>query len=100
MSLDPSTKLARVREAMASGDWELAIRLASKLRSLGKHQQAIDRAKDYLNNPSMYQQLGYDWEEVMAAGVAALKDKFSKSWDAVKDTKPDGTEQDGPEETR
>lgn len=87
MSLDPTTKLAKVREAMAVGDWEQAIKLASNLRSLGKYQQAIDRAMDFLNNPNFYRQLGFDREEVMAAGIAALKQKFSKSWEAVRPRK-------------
>lgn len=84
MSLDPTTKLAKVREAMAVGDWEEAIRLACKLRSLGKYQKAIFRAKDFIGNPSLYQQMGFNREEVMAAAIAALKEKFSKSWEAVK----------------
>ncbi len=89
MALDPKTKLAGVRQAMAAGDWEQAIKLASKLRSLGKHQKEIDRAKDLLNHPTMYEQLGYDREEVIAAAVAALKDKFSKSWEAAREGKVD-----------
>ena len=88
MTLDPTTKLAKVRDAMAADQWEDAIRLASKLRSLGKYQTAIDRAKDYLNNPEFYRQLGFKREDVMAAWVAALKEKFSKSWAAVKNKKP------------
>lgn len=88
MGLDPSTKLAKVREAMAADDWELAIKLASKLGSLGKYQAPIDRAKDFLNNPRMYRQLGFDQAEVMAAGKAALKKKFSNSWKAVKKARP------------
>ena len=83
MSLDPTTKLAKVREAMADDDWELAIRLAAKLRSLGKYQKAIDRASDFLNHPTVYEQMGYDREKTIEEAVAALKEKFSRSWEAV-----------------
>ncbi len=85
MPFDPNTKLAKVREAMINKDWELAIRLAAKLRSLGKHGKAIRRAKDALNNPVLYTELGYDVIAVKSDGIAALKDRFSRSWEAVKD---------------
>ena len=94
MALVPTTKLAKVREAMASGEWELAIKLASKLRSLGKYQAEIDRAKDFLNNPDLYQQMGYDRESVVNSAVASLKKKFSRSWEEIqkKQTRIDGKE--------
>ena len=88
MALDPTTKLAGVREAMASGDWERAIALASKLRSLGKYQRQIDRAQDFINNPRMYEQMGYDRQRVIDEAVAAIKEKFSKSWQAVQGASP------------
>ena len=83
MALDPSTKLARVREAMSDGDWPLAIKLAAKFQSLGDQEEAIRRAKDALNNPEMYTQLGHDLEAVLQAGIAALKTRFSRSWEAA-----------------
>jgi hypothetical protein len=89
MAFDPNTKTAAVRDAMAKGDWDLAIRLAAKLRTLGEHAAAIRRAKDAINNPGMYGQLGYDLDAVRSEGIAAIKDRFSRSWDAVKDKDPD-----------
>ncbi|ESX62653.1 hypothetical protein X760_05885 [Mesorhizobium sp. LSHC422A00] len=83
MSLDPDTKLAQVRKAMADDDWERAIRLTAKLRSLGKYQKAIDRANDFLNHPALYEQMGYDRDKTIEGAVAALKEKFSQSWEAV-----------------
>jgi hypothetical protein len=100
MALDPTTKLARVRQAMAAEDWELAIALASKLRSLGKHQMEIDRAKDFLNHPAMYEQLGYKRTEVIEAAIAALKNKFSKSWAAVQEGKIEASAQKQPRRRR
>lgn len=83
MALDPTTKLAGVREAMAAGDWERAIILVAKLRSLGKYQKQVDRAQDFINNPRLYEQMGYDRRQVIDDAIAAIKEKFSKSWDAV-----------------
>jgi len=83
MALDPDTKLAQVRNAMAEDDWERAIVLAAKLRSLGKYQKPIDRAADFLNHPALYEQMGYDRGKTIEEAVAALKEKFSRSWEAV-----------------
>ena len=68
---------------MAAGDWELAIRLTARLRSLGKFQKEIDRANEFLNNPTFFEQMGYERAKVMAAAIAALKQKYSKSWEAA-----------------
>ncbi|OED00952.1 hypothetical protein A9Z06_13525 [Rhizobium sp. YK2] len=68
---------------MAQGDWERAIILAAKLRSLGKYQKPIDRAADFLNHPALYEQMGYDRGKTIEEAVAALKEKFSRSWEAV-----------------
>jgi hypothetical protein len=84
MALDSNSKLAQVREAMSRADWQLAIRLASKFPTLGKHKEAIRRANDFLNNPGLYTELGYDLTAVMQAGIDALKDRFSRSWEAIK----------------
>ena len=73
MALDSNTKLAAVREAMARDDWERAIKLAAKLRSLGKYQKEIDRANDYLNHPKIYAQMGYERAEIVEAAIAALR---------------------------
>jgi hypothetical protein len=83
MALDPTTKLAGVREAMAAGDWERAIILAAKLRSLGRYQKPIDRAQDFINNPRIYEQMGYERRQVIDEAISALKQKFSKSWESV-----------------
>ena len=90
MALDPTTKLATIRIAMAEGDWERAIVLAAKLRSLGKrYQKQIDRANDYLNNPRFYDQMGYNRDVIFDEAIAALKEKFSKSWESVQSPPPE-----------
>ena len=68
---------------MSRADWSHAIRLASKFPNLGKHKEAIRRANESLNNPDLYAEMGYDLTAVKQAGIEALKDRFSRSWEAV-----------------
>ena len=81
------TKLARVRKAMRDGDWDTALRLAARFQRLGEHAQAIRRAADAIAHPSIYQQIGLDLEQLKNDGIAALKERFSKSWEEAQDPK-------------
>jgi hypothetical protein len=83
------TKLAQIRGAMAANDWDLALRLAARFQRLGDQAVAIRRAADILLRPNFYRQLGYDPEQVRAEGIAALKERFSKSWKQAKMPKAD-----------
>jgi hypothetical protein len=83
-SFSSDTKLARVRDAMAAGDWDTALRLAGRFHDLGEFAQPIQTARDAINHPAFYQQLGRDVEELRARGIEALKAKYSKSWEASK----------------
>jgi hypothetical protein len=80
------TKLAKVRSAMRDGDWDTAFRLAARFQRLGVHAEAIRRAADAAGKPAFYRQIGYDLDEVRAAGIAALKERFSKSWEDASDS--------------
>ena len=84
MPLDPKSKLAKVRKAMANGDWDLAIRTAAKFPSLGKHEKAIVRGRDALNNPELYTQMKFNLESLRNEAIAALKERYSHSWEAAK----------------
>lgn len=75
------TKLAEIRAAMAADDWETALQIAARFQRLGPQKIAIKRAADILIRPDFYRQLGYDVDAVRADGIAALKKRFSKSWD-------------------
>jgi hypothetical protein len=86
------TKLASIRTAMAAGDWEEALRLAAKFQRLGEHGVAIRTARDALNNRRFYEQLGKNVDELFEAGVAALKARYDKSWEKVRQ-KGEGGEQ-------
>jgi hypothetical protein len=83
------TKLARIRGAMAADDWDTALRLAARFQRLGGQAVAIRRAADVVLRPNFYRQLGYDPEQVHADGIAALKERFSKSWKRAKAPKAD-----------
>ena len=75
------TKLAEIRAAMAANDWDKALQIAARFQRLGPQKVAIQRAADILLRPDFYRQLGYDVDAVRAEGIAALKERFSKSWD-------------------
>ena len=83
------TILAKIRQVMRDGDWDEALRLAAGFQRLGKQAEAIRRAANARTNKQFYEQLGYDVEQVKAEGVAALKERFSNSWDEVERSKPD-----------
>jgi hypothetical protein len=78
------TKLADLRLAMQDGDWNRALRLAARFQRLGEQSQPIRRAADAIANPKFYLQLGYDLSEIRAKGIAALKERYNKSWDSVR----------------
>jgi hypothetical protein len=86
MPLAPDSKLAKIRDAMAGGDWDGAIRMAARFPALGEQAIDIRRANDALNNPGLYRQLGHDLEEIRQKGIFALKTRFSKSWQSVKNS--------------
>ncbi|HTL66651.1 MAG TPA: hypothetical protein VL200_03225 [Lacunisphaera sp.] len=82
-AVDPNSKLAKVRDAMATGDWDLAIRLAARFRSLGEYGEAIKRGKEAMDNPELYQQLGRNLTQIKDEAIEALKKKYNLSWDAA-----------------
>lgn len=75
------TKLARIRSAMRAGDWDGALKLASRFQRLGPQAKVIRRAANAINNQAFYEQLGHDVGKLRAEGIAALRERFSKSWE-------------------
>lgn len=73
----PNTKLSAVREHMAAGNWQQAIRLAARFPRLDQHRNAILDAHMAFTNPRFLVQIGKDLDQVKAAGKAALIDRFS-----------------------
>jgi hypothetical protein len=79
------TKLATIRQAMREENWDEALRLAARFQRLGEQGELIRRAANILTNPTVYQELGYDLARVRAEGIAALKERYSKSWEEAKE---------------
>ena len=79
------TKLAQIRQAMSDGDWETALKLASRFQRLGEHVEVITRAANALDNPAFYEEIGYDLGQIREQGIEALKSRYSKSWEGVQD---------------
>lgn len=70
------TKISKLKAAAASGDWTHALRIAARFPDLGDHAAAIVRAHEAGHNPRFYRSLGKDPEALIAAGIAALKERY------------------------
>lgn len=70
------TKLSGVKEAAASGDWRKAVLLAAKFQDLGEQRNAILSAREAINRPDFQRQMRRDPDILLAAGVAALKQRY------------------------
>ena len=72
--VDP--KLAKIRAAIAAGDWDNAVKLAARVTLFGKHAEAIQRGKDALGNPEFYRQLGKDPGKLRLEAIVALRERI------------------------
>jgi len=70
------TKLAQLKAAWAAGDQIGALRIASRFGDLGAHADPIRRAWDAHKNAAFYRQIKKDPEALIAAGFAALADRY------------------------
>lgn len=77
MTTAPQSKASLVRDHMASGRWDEAIRLAASFARLDKHREAILDARTAYTNPRWLTQLGIDPEAAKLAGHAALRERFA-----------------------
>jgi aspartate/methionine/tyrosine aminotransferase len=71
------TKLSKVAAAYRAGDHREAIRLAAKFPQLGAHKEPITRAWAAIQSPDFYESIGQDPAALVAAGVAALAERYS-----------------------
>lgn len=62
---------------MQEEKWHDALRFAAKFPRLGEHRDAILRAKDALNNPDFYKQIGKNPDLLISLGKSALIEKYS-----------------------
>jgi hypothetical protein len=72
----PPTKLSLLKRAARAGNWVKALAIAAKFPELGAHKAAIQRARQCAWNPGMYKQMGWDTDQAIAAGIAALKERY------------------------
>ena len=70
------TRTSQLITMMSDGKWIDAIKFAAKFPTLGKQADDIIRAKEAINNPDFYRQLKKDPDELIALGIAALKNRF------------------------
>jgi len=70
------TKLSILKEFMAGDDWISALRLANSFGDLGSHKQAITRAWNAHLRPEFYREIGQNPDELFAAGIRALKERY------------------------
>ncbi len=71
------TKLSQVKEAYLQGNYKKALQIASKFHDLGTQRSAILDAHLALTNPRWMLGLGKDIEQSIAAGVEALRIRYS-----------------------
>ena len=71
------TKLGKLKSFAADENWTAALRIASRFNRLGNQRDAIKRAWDALQNPRFYRQIGIDPDAAVAAGIKALRERYS-----------------------
>ena len=71
-------KIDQLSALMRSGDWNAAIKFAAKFPRLDKHREPILSASSALLSPDFYRSMGRDVDAIVAAGVAALKDRYPR----------------------
>ena len=71
-----STKLAGLKERLASGDVAGALRIAARFPDLGAERAAILDAHGAITNPRFCRQLGKDPDQLIEAGRLALLRRY------------------------
>lgn len=74
--MEPQKKIDQLRALIAAGDLDAAIRFAAKFPRLGEHKRAIMTAASAMLNPGFYAQMGKDPEQIIAAGRAAILERY------------------------
>lgn len=72
------TALDKLKQLMAAEDWHNALKLAAGWPELGEHKLAIQQAWAAKSNPGFYKQMRKDPAAMVAAGVAALKERYNE----------------------
>lgn len=64
-------------KTLRSGDEIGALRIASRYPSLGKQRDAIQRGWEAHRRPELYRQMGKDRAALVAAGIAAVRERYA-----------------------
>jgi hypothetical protein len=73
----PSTKLSRVRDALARGDERTALRIAAAFPELGDAREPIQRGWMAVSRPEFVRELGRVPAADVAAGVDAIRTRYA-----------------------
>lgn len=70
------SKLRKIQALVAAQDWRAALSSAAKFPRLGAQEQAIKRGHEAMQRPGFQRQIGRDPEQQIAAGIAALRERY------------------------
>lgn len=86
MKTEPlKTKLSQIREYMTAGDWRAAMKLADSFGDLGRYKEPIERAWAAYTRPQFYLEIGKNPAALIAAGMAALVERYGDPANNFKD---------------
>jgi len=69
-------KSAQIREKLAKGDHNGALRIANHFFDRSRDTKMFKRGWDAHNHPDFYCQLGHDPQEIIASAIMLLKKNF------------------------
>lgn len=72
-------KIDQIRDMIAREDWRGALRMASRFHRLGAHDEPIRLGWSAMTNAGFYRQIGKDPEALVAAGILALRERYSSA---------------------
>jgi hypothetical protein len=70
------TKLSKLKQYMAAGDYRAALRLAASWGELGDHKETIQKGRAADVHPEFYLAIGENPVELVAAGIAAIRERY------------------------
>ena len=74
----PGEKSEKIRALVAAGEWSKALSMAAKFPRLGAQADAIRRGHEASARPDFQRQIGRDPDAQVAAGIAALKERYGE----------------------
>ncbi len=71
------TATNKLEALLKEGDFTKALSLAAKFPKLGEHKEQIRLGHEANQHPSFYKQIGKNPDQLVADGIAALKERYS-----------------------